>query len=379
MQAQQTNFSHLWLTGWPFQTVPDESFARFWADRTKLKQQIDQLLWKWPRKDRGFLQLMWADLGSGKSHTLLYIYQHCLHHPELGILPFFAVMPKEIRSFLDVYQAIAASLDSDELAEIFSHACRRAGSTKAAANDLFPFIPDAGTVLRKIQSDDEITKRLARAWFAGTRGMTRGQLNTLEVSRAIKTTDDCVAMLRGAVRLVSDSGKYRRVLVMIDECQRMWTFKTSIGKDIDTGLQTWYDSSHKHLTLLLSFRCGFEKHVYDLISKDLQSRADLPNISLPLLIRDEAMHFIRDLLDFFRVDGAPSPWLPFNEGTVKAIVVHLTKNGGVSPRHLMNAFNALLEDADYQIVTTGRFDLDTSAMLEIVDKTLHGLKTGDEE
>lgn len=316
---------------------------------------------------------MWADLGSGKTHTMMHIYEHCAHHAGLGILPIFAVMPKEIRSFLDVYQAITASLDFDGLADMFAHTCRDVGSTKAAANNLFPFIPDASTVLRKIQSDDEPTQRLAKAWLTGTRGMTRGQLNKLTVSRAIKTTDDCVAMLRGLIRLVPMTGKYRRVLIMLDECQRMWKFKASISRNIDTGLQTWYDSSHNNLTLVLSFRCGYEKHVYDLISEDLKSRVDLPNISLPLFTQDEAFSFVHDLFDHFRTDGSPSPWFPFTEDTVKDVIGHLTKHGGVPPRRLMNAFHALLEEADYQMEQVGLLELDTNAALQIVDEAMVGL------
>lgn len=379
MQEQPNDFSHLNLTGWPFQKVPDEAFACIWADRTELKKQVDRLIWRWPRTDRGFLQLMWADLGSGKTHTLMHIYQHCVNRTDLGILPILVVMPREIRSFLDVYQAVTASLDLDELANMFAHACRSAGSTKAAASDLFPFIPDASTILRKMQSDDESMQRLAKAWFTGTRGMTRGQLNRLEVSRAIRTTDDCVAMLRGIVRLIPAASKYRRVLIMIDECQRMWRFRASISRDIDTGLQTWYDSSHKHLTLLLSFRCGYEKYVYELISEDLRSRSDPPNISLPLLTRDEAINFVRDLLDFFRADGAPSPWFPFAESMVKSIVEHITKREGVSPRQIMTVFHALLEEADYQIESSGQFVLDIDSALRLVDGAIQTPDEDEEE
>ena len=186
-------------------------------------------------------------------------------------------------------------------------------------------------------------------------------------------------MLRGIVRLVAEAGRYRRLLVMIDECQRVWELKSTTSKNIDIGFQTWYDSSHKNLALVLSFRCGYEKYVYHLISQDLQVRADPPNISLPLLTRDNATQFVQDLLDAFRSDCAPSPWFPFPESMVNAVVDYMTKNGGVSPRLLMHAFNALLDEADYQIETNSKFTLSIEEAIDLVKRVMKTLPEEDEE
>lgn len=380
MQARShaADLAHLHLTGWPFQTVPDETFARLWADRLTVKEQVDRLMWRWSRQNRSYLNVMWADLGAGKSHTLLHIRQHCLDQPALGILPVYAVMPKEIHSFLDVYQAIMARLDLDAFADMFAGVYRSAGGKKAISSDVFPFIPDTSSVLRKMQSDSETTRRLAAAWLMGTRGLTRGQLNTLEASRSIKTTDDCVAILRGLIRLVQVTGKYRRVLIMLDECQRMWGFKAAVGLNINIGLQTWYDSSPNHLALLLSFKCGDEEHVRRLISEDLQSREDYLRISLPLLTKVDALNFIGYLLDHFRSPESPSRWFPFTEGVVGAVVGHLTMRGGVTPRLLMKGFEALLSEADFQIASGGQFELGTREAIHLVETALRQVRDEEE-
>ena len=286
-------------------------------------------------------------------------------------------MPKEIRSFLDVYQAIMAGLDLDAFTQMFARAYRSAGGRKAVISEVFPFIPDASSVLLKMQSDSETTRRLATAWLMGTRGLTRGQLNTLETSRSIKTTDDCVAILRGLIRLVQVTGEYRRVLIMLDECQRMWDFRASVGTNINVGLQTWYDSSPNHLTLLLSFKCGDEQHVRRLLSEDLQSREDYQSVALPLLTRVEAFDFIRYLLEHFRSVNSPSPWFPFAENVVEAVVRHLTRHEGVAPRVLMKAFEALLTEADFQIANKGQFELGTSEAIQLVERALRDIR--DEE
>jgi len=375
-QKYHSDWSHLFLTGWPFQTTPDEVFAQIWVDRSTLKEQINQLVWKWSRQDRGYIQLMWSNLGAGKSHTLMHIKQHCNSHPETGILPIYTVMPKEIRGFIDVYQSIMAGIDIDLLAKMFVRAYQDAGSKKAIVSQLFPSIPDACDVLRKMQSEIDSTRRLAKEWLMGQR-LTRGQLNTLEANRYIRTSDDCVAMLCGIVHLVQITKEYRRILIMVDECQRMWEYKLTIGQGINIGLQTWYDSSPNHLTLMLSFKCGQEKHVYKLISEDLRSRSDPPSISLPLLTPTEALEFVNGLFEHFGTDNRPSPLFPFSLDMVYAVLKYLTKSGGVSPRVLMHAFSALLEDADYQIGTTGQFNMETSEAIRIIDAVIRELQ--DEE
>lgn len=379
MQKYASDWSHLHLTGWPFQTVPDETFTRVWADRTKVKEQMDRLIWRWTRVDRSTLHLMWADLGAGKTHTLKYIRQHFLNHPELGILPVYAVMPKQMRSFLDVYQAIMAGLDLDSFAEMFAHAYRNAGGRKAVVRDIFPYIPDACSALRVMQSESERDRVLTTDWLKGTRGLTRRHLDTLGVNRYVRTTDDTVGILSGLIRLVQLTGKYRRVLIMLDECQRIGRFKLSIGQDMNTGLQTWYDSNPNNLTLVLSFGSGEERFVRHLLSPELQSREDHLSISMPLLTRQEALDFVKDLFEYFHTSGAPSCWSPFTQDIVESVIGQVTTHNGVTPRVLMKAFDSLLTEADFQIGTRGEFKVSTVEVTQILEKALRELTEEAEE
>ena len=98
-------------------------------------------------------------------------------------------MPKEFKGFLEVYQAIMAALDLDQVAELFSHVYREYGSRKNIVKDIFPYIPDAINALLQMHSDIEFKKRLAETWLRGIR-LTRRQMDTLEISRSIKDTDD---------------------------------------------------------------------------------------------------------------------------------------------------------------------------------------------
>lgn len=370
-------WEHLGLSRWPFYTTVDESSAAIWADREEVKNVIDRLIWQWVRQDRTYIHLVWGDLGAGKSHTLHYIRHHFLEQSHLGVLPIRAVTPKEFKGFLEVYQAIMSALDLDQVAELFSHVYREYGNRKTIVKDVFPYIPDAINALLQMRSDIEFKKRLAETWLRGIR-LTRSQMETLEISRSIKDTDDCVAMLSGLIKIVAASKKYNRILIMLDECQRTWEVKPAINQNINVGLQTWSDANSNHLTLVLAYKCGREQDLISLISKDIKSRITYPTISLPLLNSKEALSFVRSILGQCSIKPEDLSWEPFGENMVKSVVQHLTKVGGTTPRHLMTAFNALLTEYDFQIVNQGHCNLTIDQATKRVDDALSEPFTEDE-
>lgn len=365
----KSKWEHLGLGRWPFYTTPDESSGAIWADREEIKNLIDRLIWQWVRQDRTYIHLVWGDLGAGKSHTLHYIRNHFLEQSQLGVLPIRVVMPKEYRGFLEVYQAVMSALDLDQVAEIFSQVYHDYGSKRNVVRDVFPYIPDAVSALLQMRSDIEFKKRLAETWLRGIR-LTRSQMETLEISRNIRDTDDCVAMLSGLVKIVAASKRYNRILVMLDECQRTWEVKRAINQNINVGLQTWSDANPNHLTLVLAYKCGREQDLISLISGEIKSRITYPTISLPLLGSKEALGFVRSVLGQCSLEPKDLSWGPFDENLVKAVVQHLTKVGGATPRHLMTAFNALLTQVDYQIVNHGHCKLALDQAIKDVDDAL---------
>ena len=374
-----SKWEHLGLSRWPFYTTVDESSAAIWADREEVRNLLDRFMWQWVRQDRTYLHLVWGDLGAGKSHTLHFIRHHFLAHPHLGVLPIRAVMPKEFNGFLEVYQAIMSALDLDQVAELFSHVYREYGSRKSITKDIFPYIPDAISALLQMRSDIESKKSLAETWLRGIR-LTRSQMDALEISRSIRDTDDCVAMLSGLIRIVAISKKYNRILVMLDECQRTWEVKHAfkVGQKINVGLQTWTDANSNHLTLLLAYKCGLEKDFINLISKDIKSRITYPTISLPLLNSKQALDFVRSVLGQCSIQPENLSWGPFDEDIVKAVVHHITRVDGTTPRHLMTAFNALLTEYDFQVVNQGHCNSTIDQATKIVDDALSEPFTEDE-
>jgi hypothetical protein len=164
---------------------------------------------------------------------------------------------------------------------------------------------------------------------------------------------------------------------MLDECQRMWEAKKNISKDVNVGLQTWYDANPNHLTLLLSCKSGDESAIAPLLTEDMRSRITYPNISFPLLTKHEALEFIRYLLEYFHLENVRDQWFPFSGQIVEGVIQHLVQNDGVSPRNLMKGFEALLKEADYLIIKEGSFNISVERAVEIVDQAIR--ETSEEE
>ena len=368
-QEMPEDLSNLYLTGWPFKVVPDDSFARVWADRRNLKSRLDRLLYGWSRQADSTIHLMWADLGAGKTHTLRHI-RYRLDQGGARALPLYSVMPRQMKSFVEVYQAVVATLDLASVAASFSdqHG-RSARIMREAGLGLFPSIPDTAIALQQLAMGSESQKRLAAEWLRATR-LYRKDQSDLGVTRNIQTADDAVAVLTGLVAVIAVSGKYSRIVLMLDECQRLGTFSSAVGSNIATGLQTWTDACPKHLSLIMSFGSGKQEYVKKLISPELYSRAQPQHLTLELLSQVEAVEFVSDLLLAFRAENSPSALFPFSQPMTEAVISAIVPDEGITPRRLMQGFNELLAEADFCISTAGTFDVDPSDAAHLVKEAL---------
>jgi hypothetical protein len=66
----------------------------------------------------------------------------------------------------------------------------------------------------------------------------------------------------------------------------------------------------------------------------------------------DALGFVRDLLAHFRANGSPSEYFPFPEEIVHAVVERLAREGKITPRLIMKAFDSLLFEMDFRMSRT---------------------------
>ena len=72
---------------------------------------------------------------------------------------------------------------------------------------------------------------------------------------------------------------------------------------------------------------------------------------LPPMQMTDALTFVRDVLAHSRLPESADidPYFPFSERTCRMIIEDIQKNDELKPRSIMQAFNAVLLEADLQI------------------------------
>src|SRR5512143_1976034 len=107
--------ARLRLREWPFTVVPThERGETLWADRANARRQLDALVRDWEVNPSSTINLLWADLGAGKTHTLYALEGACRHR---GMRTQYVLLPATVGGFLGLYRSIADSFDWSTVAE----------------------------------------------------------------------------------------------------------------------------------------------------------------------------------------------------------------------------------------------------------------------
>jgi hypothetical protein len=349
-------FNHLGLMRWPFTTVPDPQYSTFIADRTQLQTDISALLTSLSRRDVSSIHLFWAWFGAGKTHTLYYLANRAAQITEQplsnALYTVYTEFPKSARGFVDLYRSFAAGLDMDMLIDAYlevrtcPHSDRFQRELMLSSPDLF----NALQVLAMGEQQDQIT---ALRWLRGE-ALPVAQLRTIGISQKIITAENSVRTLTTLVNMFGDAARAQGrpgslILWMLDEFQRITRTGTRVLDEINTGLHSTFNACPNGLSLFLSFSGKPQRNLPAWFSRELRDRIGRTRVMiLPPMLLNEALTFVRDVLAQFRPSGFshPSPYFPFSEDACKAIIEEVDKQSEIKPRAIMQAFSAVLEEAD---------------------------------
>lgn len=334
-------YEHLNLKAWPFQTVPDEDFAQIWAGRKQTKKDLEHLIWRMQFAPKSSIRLLWANLGMGKTHTLLHI-RHLCKQTQGKLVPVYAVMPNNPSNFIDIYRAIVSDLPFNYLGDqLVKVGIDSSGSV--ALHPMFSKSPGIVSALLAMRSGDMERVIAAQQWLRAQPGLTAKDLRTVGVSYRIKTTEDAIIALSVLIKLISYKvAPVGKLVIMLDEYQRIGELRQSVRQSINAGLHTLYNANPNGLEIFLSFSFGNQDNVMFLVSNELKSRAELQSIKLDVLNEGEALDFFRDLLTQFRVNEDSQWAFPFSPNAVKEMIVLISKEKTLTPRRLMLYANHIL-------------------------------------
>ena len=181
----------------------------------------------------------------------------------------------------------------------------------------------------------------------------------LGISRRITSSEDSTRVLIGIIRVFGLSAASQnqinsRLIWLLDELQRIDQLPPRIRHEINTGLHSTFNACPTGLTMILSFSGHPSESLPEWFSPELKDRIGRTKVMiLPPMDRNDALKFVRDVLQHSRPDGGPNsePYFPFTEETCRTIVDDITNHGDLKPRAIMQAFDAVLREADMDIET----------------------------
>jgi hypothetical protein len=314
----------------PFSNVADETSAGCWAGRPVVHESLTRLQRALSRMPDSSLDVMWANLGAGKTHTLLHLaYMLQAEGREApNTVCVFLEMPEQVKNFHDLFRRITAALPLDRLAKLVG-ACPKGKldvSLVRAANVLSHGGP--------------AEKDVVREWLTGGRPALKDLKNCSGITHRIE--DDIAAsdILCGIVQAFSHSKV--RLFILVDEFQRIGVLRPNARNKVLSCVRTVFSRTPTYFSMLFSIQSMVEQTALEFIPPELRTLlGKKPAISLPSMDQAEAKEFILARFAFFRspnYDGGPTA--PFLADAVDEILSFLQKEAKVplSPREVIQAF-----------------------------------------
>ena len=336
-------FPGLFFREWPCQNVSIDEPVEVWADRVAAFQQITNLLEYLNSVDKTSLHLMWADLGCGKTHTMGFIRHLCLTKYQ-NIYPLYTLVPNRVASFLDQYKNIISAFNFDQIAEMTRKIMADSGENYLVSRVLGGS-EEFLKVIKTIAFGSSDSRSVGKRWLSGSANLSKSELLLIGANKNIKSSDEALGILQGLSRIVIHSQPNTRLLIMIDEFQRLSESSDKISSNVGIGLHTFYNAVPRRLSILLSFAFKKKENVDVILSPELKSRADTRSIQLPEMSRDDVPLFVRELFDAYRTSQKPpSVFFPLQPDCISVVIDDIVaRKGWVCPREITKRIDRLLD------------------------------------
>jgi hypothetical protein len=352
------------LKDWPFREVPEPTRCTFIAGRPKLQQTLDRLV-AGTGNPVSSIFLFWASLGAGKTHALYYLMNQ-MNVPEL-FLPIYSEYPESPAGFVEIYERFARNIDWDGVADAcFALFVEADGETAKGLNQIKLVQPDIyRSFFLLAEGEDKGKSQLARRWLRGEE-LSRGELRDTGLAQNLHSAGDCASAISVLAKLLGLKQRMAaqtrapfRLVWVIDECQRLQNTSARVNQEVNAALQSTFNATPDHLTIILSFTGKPEKKFPAWLKPELADRIGAKNvILLPPLSKDEARKFLADLLAHYHSKAQGKDALfPFSDDAVEYLLKRLMKGDlnafglgslveqeGIRPRALIKCCQAMLEE-----------------------------------
>lgn len=350
---------HLCLEKWPFMVVPDPASCDFIAGREQLRDDLEKLLRNLCRQNASSIHPIWSWFGSGKTHTLHYLSNRVAEIEKQNtshVMTIYSEFPRNPRSFVDVYKGFALPLEQEMLSETYLEI--RTSSKSADLERRLRSVPsDLMSALKVLALGEPDDQELAMRWLRAE-PLQVAECRKLGISKKIGTSEDSSRILIGIVQMFSlladsQNQSVSRLIWLLDELQRIDKLPPRIRDEINAGLHSTFNACPTGFSMILSFSGDPSERLPAWFSPELKDRIGRTKVMvLPPMETEGALKFVRDVLAHFRrhEDIEVDPYFPFTESACRTIVEDVQKHDdGLKPRAIMQAFDAVLSEAEEQI------------------------------
>lgn len=332
----------LGISSWPFDVVPPTSGTTRWTGRHDFKSNLDRVAGNWGFIPTSSIYLLWADFGAGKTHALRYM-QGCADRNDPPAVTAYAEIPAGTTKFLDVYQEIFKGIPEQCLYRSINALRNVEGDGWLNATELNGD-RDTPRVLWQLVSfpDDEIGE-LARRWLSGVK-VSAAELRKLGGVAPVKDSNDALRMLTTLQHLITHYGGYSRLVLLLDEFQRVGQQSTNNRRDVNAGLHRFFNKCPINLTMFLSYSIGISDAIKQLITPELMSRIE-EEMHLNMLTQPEAYKFMQETIAQTSLTGDAGPCIDGDAMMDVISKLHDDSQGKLTPRRLMQVFGTIFTAA----------------------------------
>lgn len=162
-----------------------------------------------------------------------------LSPPALGI---YAELPSDVGDFLGVYSQVARRIPESGLRRSIEAFHLAFGEEWLNVPELDGDRDTPRALWAMATFPNEETGDLARRWLQGAK-LTVRELQRLQGIRPIKTSDHARRVLATLRYLLVEFGGYSRLVLLLDEFQRVGQATKKKRDDMNSGLHTFYSST----------------------------------------------------------------------------------------------------------------------------------------
>lgn len=341
------------LDPWPFAIVPDRERARNWAGRPRQRSELEALVRRWRRRQASELDVLWADFGQGKTHSLLFVQNEVASSSPAAMAHYLQLPPLTAGSpFVALYRQVMRDFPLEDLGRrVFNyfqtnpmHLFQHGTPTERFIYQLLWLIatrsPGSDSAARWLQGDP-VSAAVSRSFSIGGR--------SIGLPAPPNSPQNCQNMLDTLLSICTEfpPGESNQFVLLIDEFQRIGELTPRRRTEVCDSIHLIFNRHPKNLRLVLAFAGGLPQIVTSVLTPDLHSRVTSV-FGFPPLSADEGRLYVAELLADYRGGSeveSNNQFFPFEGAAVDLLIRVADEHGeNLSPRRINILFD-LVADA----------------------------------